>query len=86
MGNEIFELVVAELEEYMGDIWSAGIVKKGLKMIGATPSDVTEEEMRDALRKHVIPAAGSFVSRDKASQIHRQIVKKIDAIVESEVE
>ena len=35
MGNSTFDLVVGELEEYMGDIWSVGIVKKGVKMVGA---------------------------------------------------
>jgi hypothetical protein len=86
MGNSIFDLVVGELEEYMGDIWSVGIVKKGVKMVGASPSDVTEDEMREALSKHIIPAASSFVSKDKAKQLHKQILKTLLESVETEVD
>ena len=51
-------------------------------MVGASESDVTNEEMLEALSKHIIPAASSFVSRDKARQIHRQIVRKLQTAVE----
>ena len=86
MGNSTFDLVVGELEEYMGDIWSVGIVKKGIKMIGAMPSDVTEDEMGEALSKHIIPAASSFVSKDKARQLHKHILKKLWTANETEVD
>ncbi len=73
MGNEIFDHIVDELE-FLGDIFSTGIVKKGITKQGAVPDTVTSDQMRAALDDHIVPALRSFVNPAKAKKVRAEIL------------
>ena len=66
MPNEVFSLVVADLEPHLGDILAYGITKKAAQKSGATEDTVTAGQMMQGLDVHVFPALQSFMAMDKA--------------------
>lgn len=80
MGNTVYDTVVAELS-FLGDILSAGIVKKGISKQGAEPDNVTPQQMLKALDEHIAPALNSFISPDKARKVKSSIVRSLKGTV-----
>ena len=76
MPNAIFRAAVDQLE-FLGDIFSLGIVKKGVTKVGATPDTVTREQMLSALDAHILPAVKSFVGPDKARSVKRDLTRVV---------
>ena len=68
MANATYSCVVTDLEVYIGDILAAGIIKIGLKKVGAEPETATPEQMKKAIDAHIGPAIESFVGLEKARQ------------------
>ena len=77
--NEIYNLVVSELEGYLGDILALGITKKALQKVGTSEDYVTVSEMKKALKAHIAPSLQSFMFPDKAEECVRAIENKIIA-------
>ncbi len=75
--NDIFNIVVSELEGHIGDILALGITKKALQKVGISKDYVSEVEMKSALNIHIEPALYAFMSPDKAKECVRTIEKKI---------
>jgi len=76
MPNDLFQSVVEHLG-FLGDIFSVGIVKKGISKQGADPESVTCPQMIEALDDHIIPSVQSFVTPQKADEVRRKIQKTI---------
>ncbi len=79
MPNKVFETVVEDLD-FVGDILSVGITKKGVMKQGADPDSVTVQQMIAALNNHIVPALHSFVSKKKAEAWKRVIIKKLKSM------
>ncbi len=77
MPNKVFNTVVDDLN-FIGEILSVGITKKGVLKEGADPETVTVTQMKGALINHIVPALYSFVSKNKAIKWKRNIIKKLD--------
>lgn len=62
----MYAYVTDSLEPFVGDILAAGIVKIGLKKVGATPETTTGEQMKSAIDCHICEAVKAFMGKDKA--------------------
>ncbi|MFO7992375.1 MAG: hypothetical protein R6U61_08830 [Thermoplasmata archaeon] len=76
MPNKVFQTVVNELD-FVGDILSIGITKKAVYQQGATPEDVTVNQMKLALDKHIVPSLYDFISKKKAREWRKDTMKKL---------
>lgn len=79
MPNKVFKIVVEELD-FVGDILSQGITKKGVIQKGSNPDEVTVDEMKAALEDHIEPALHDFVSQKKAERWKKEVIEKLDRI------
>lgn len=52
------------MEAVVGDILAAGIIKTGLRKVGADPESATPEMMRKAIDAHIGQAIESFMGVD----------------------
>ncbi len=77
MPNKVFKMVVKDLD-FVGEILSVGITKKGVIKEGADPDSVTIPQMKVALNNHIVPSLYSFVSKKKAESWKRKVIKKLD--------
>jgi len=66
--------------DFVGDILSKGITKKGVIKEGADPETVTVTQMKRALNNHIVPALYSFVSERKAKAWKRKTFKKLNKL------
>ena len=73
----MYELVVTELDEYVGDILAAGMTKKALQRLGTDPEFVEAMEMVSALNRYIKPALHSFMSPEIAKKRIRSIERKV---------
>lgn len=68
MPTSTYTEVVQNLEAMVGDILAAGIIRTGLKKVGADPDTATPYLMKKAIDEHICLAIESFVGIDKARQ------------------
>lgn len=79
MPNKVFETVVENMD-FVGDILSRGITKKGVVKEGADPETVTVPQMKRALNNHIESALYSFISEGKAKDWKRKTIKKLNRL------
>ncbi len=79
MPNKVFQTVVEELD-FVGDILSIGITKKAVYQQGATPDDVTVNQMRKALDNHIVPSLYDFISKKKARKWRKETMDKLKRV------
>ena len=79
MSNEIFNIVVSELEDHLGDILAKGITKKALEKVGSSEDEVDEVDMKKAIEVHIKPTLPAFMFPENASECLRVIEKRIVA-------
>ena len=77
MPNDIFNIVVSELKDQLGDILAVGITKKALQKVVASENSVTEREMIRAMDMHIKPVLHSFMTPDKSTECILRIKKRI---------
>jgi len=83
MPSSTYSLVAVNLETIVGDILANGIIKIGLKKVGATPETTTPEQMKKAIDHHIYDAVSSFMGRKKAIQWAIKIKDAIDKVQEN---
>ncbi len=79
MPNKVFQTVVENMD-FVGDILSKGITKKGVVNEDADPENVTVPQMKRALNNHIVPALYSFVSEKKAKEWKRKIFNELSRL------
>ena len=77
VANEIFTIVVSELEKQLGDILARGITKKALVKVASNENVATEMDMIKAMDIHIKPTLTTFMTPDKANVIIRHIKVKL---------
>ena len=77
MPNEVFSIVVEDLEPHLGDILAYGITKKAAQKAGACEDTVSAGQMMSGLDIHVMPALQTFMASDKAKNTVRLLKKKL---------
>lgn len=82
MPNEVFDAVVEELN-FVGEILSIGITKKGVINEGADPETVTVAQMKAAINGHIINSLHSFISKKKANDWRLKMMRKLDSLGEN---
>ncbi len=76
MASEVYQLVEKELD-FLGDILCAGIIKKGLSKVPASPDDACVDDMMMALDLHIKTALVTFVGVDEANLKILNLKKKL---------
>ena len=77
MPNEVFNMVVAELEGQLGDILAKGITKKAVQKVGATDQTVSSGQMVRALELHIRPTLHSFMTPEKSRFVTGKLRKRL---------
>ena len=78
MASATYSLVTGDLEPIIGDILANGIIKIGLKKIGAIPETTTPEQMKKAIDLHICEAVKAFMGKEKAVLWAAKIKEAID--------
>jgi hypothetical protein len=66
MPSPTYAIVAQDLESLVGDILAAGIIKIGLRKVGADPETATPDQMKKAIDAHIGLAIESFMGTEKA--------------------
>jgi hypothetical protein len=61
-----YTAVAKDLEAVVGDILAAGIIKTGLRKVGADPDSATPDVMKRAIDAHIGQAIESFMGVERA--------------------
>jgi hypothetical protein len=78
MSSSVYSMVAGNLEPIVGDILANGIIKIGLKKVGANPETTTPEQMKNAIDVHICEAVKAFMGKEKAVQWAMKIKDAID--------
>jgi len=62
---------------FLGDILSAGMVKKGLERVGSSPELATPGDLVKAIDVHIEPAIVTFVGPAKARKISLKLKDRL---------
>ncbi len=78
MPSETYTIVAGSLKPIVGDILAQGIVKIGLKKVGADPETTTPEQMRMAIDAHIAESVKSFMGSENGAVWVRKTKETLD--------
>lgn len=77
MPSQAYEMVRDSLEPVVGDILAIGIIKTGLKKVGADPESATRDNLRGAIDAHILESIRAFMGKDKATLWAAQMKERL---------